>query len=96
MYINLVHDHHGIRILPTEIKKRIISKLTSLESKYQPSQWAHERDMVCKHLENTAYDDDAWNEFWKEIQVRDAIRNESFSKTFPEYYQEMKQFIIQG
>jgi MoaA/NifB/PqqE/SkfB family radical SAM enzyme len=94
MYINLVHDHHGIRILPPELKKIIISKLMSSESKYQPSQWMHERDMVCKHLENTSYNDNDWKEFWKEIQIRDAIRNESFSETFPEYYQEIKQFII--
>lgn len=94
MYINLVHDHHGIRILPPELKKLIITKLMSAESKYQPSQWIHERDMVCKHLENTSYDAADWKEFWKEIQIRDTIRNESFSETFPEYYREMKQFII--
>jgi MoaA/NifB/PqqE/SkfB family radical SAM enzyme len=94
MYINLVHDHRGIRILPPQLKKLIIAKLMSTESKYQPVQWIHERDMVCKHLENTSYNEHDWKEFCKEIQIRDNIRNESFEETFPEYHQIIKDFLI--
>jgi MoaA/NifB/PqqE/SkfB family radical SAM enzyme len=93
MYINLVHDHRGIRILPPELKQIIIDKLMLEESVYQPSQWTKERDMVCKHLKNTSYNDNDWKNFWKEVELRDTVRNEIFNKTFPEYYQEVKKFI---
>lgn len=85
IYINLVHDHRGTRILPLKLKQEIINKLRSRESKFNPVQWHKEREMICRHLENTQFDVHDWKEFWKEIEVRDKFRKESFYKTFTEY-----------
>ena len=41
----------------------------------------------------TEYNEHDWNEFWREIKVRDKFRNESFAKTFPEYYNLIKDYI---
>ena len=94
IYINLVHDHHGVRVLPLELKKLIVERLHSFESKYKTKQWQRERDMICKHLENAEYNDHDWKEFWRELKQIDELRNESFEETFPEYFAVMKQFII--
>lgn len=91
IYINMVHDHRGTRILPTELKKQIISKLRTCESKFNPRQWEKEKNMICKHLENTDYSRYDWKEFCKEIKMRDAFRKESFQDTFPEYAELIKQ-----
>jgi hypothetical protein len=49
--------------------------------------------MICRHLENSEYHEHDWQEFWRELKIRDAIRNEDFEITFPEYYEVIKQFI---
>lgn len=87
IYINVVHDHHGIRILPDNVRNIIIDKLMSKESKYNPKQWHKERDMICNHLKSTKHDKQDWKNFVGEIAVRDNHRKESYSKTFPEFYQ---------
>lgn len=92
IYINIVHDHHGVRVLPTEVKEKVIEHLLSKYSKQQHL-WLKERDMVINHLRNTDFNQHDWNEFCKEIDVRDRYRNESFEKTFPEYYQLIKGYI---
>ena len=93
IYINIVHDHHGVRVLPPEIKKIIIDRLNQQESFYKERQWRQERDMICRHLENTDYNENDWQEFWRELKMRDGIRNENFEITFPEYYEIIKQSI---
>lgn len=93
IYINIVHDHHGVRVLPPELKKIIIDRLNQQESFYKDRQWRQERNMVCRHLENTEYNEHDWKEFWRELKMRDGIRNENFEITFPEYYEAITQFI---
>jgi MoaA/NifB/PqqE/SkfB family radical SAM enzyme len=94
IYINVVHDHRGIRILPPELKKLIVERLNLCQSMHKTIQWERERNMICRHLENTEYNAHDWREFWKEINLRDDLRNESFKETFPEYYSVMKEFLI--
>lgn len=93
IYVNTVHDHRGIRILPAQLKKEIIQKLTNTESKYKKSQWEKEKSMICRLLENTTESTRDWKEFCREIKIRDEIRNESFEETFPEYHEIIKRFI---
>lgn len=93
IYINVVHDHRGTRILPNELKKIAIDKLKNTQSKHKFSQWEKEKSMICNHLENSSYSEYDWKNFWKELKMRDNLRNESFEKTFPEYYHHMKRFI---
>lgn len=93
IYINIVHDHSGSRILPEGLKKIIVDKLQNTQSKYKSSQWEKEKTMICNHLNNSSFNDYDWKNFWKEVKMRDAIRNESFEDTFPEYYNHMKNYI---
>jgi MoaA/NifB/PqqE/SkfB family radical SAM enzyme len=93
IYINIVHDHHGVRILPAELKTIIIDKLSNLESKYRDNQWQKEKSMICNHLINSSFNQYDWDEFWRELKMRDKLRNESFEITFPEYYSHMKNFL---
>jgi MoaA/NifB/PqqE/SkfB family radical SAM enzyme len=92
IYINLVHDDRGTRVLPLEIRKKIIDRLMSFESKYMPLQWKKDRDMVCKHLESASYNSVPWKMFLDEIQMRDEFRKESFPETFPEFYSLIKEW----
>jgi MoaA/NifB/PqqE/SkfB family radical SAM enzyme len=94
IYVNVVHDHHGVRILPNELKHIIVDKLKTQESKHLPQQWQLDREMIIRHLLNSQHDQHDWREFWREIKVRDNIRKESFEQTFPEYYTEMKNYLI--
>lgn len=93
IYVNIVHDHHGVKFLPLDVKNQIIDKLYKFESKYLPKQWETDREMLCKHLLNTHFDLTEWNNFWKEIDMRDKIRNESYKEVFTEYYEIMKEYI---
>ena len=51
--------------------------------------------MIERHLSNTTYNKREWKEFWRELKMRDTMRNEIFEITFPEYYNIMKNFLIQ-
>ena len=87
IYINMVHDHHGIKIIPPEIKQEIIQHLMSYESKFNNIQWQKEREMICNHLKSSTYDPILWKNFLHETKIRDAFRKESFKETFVEYNQ---------
>ena len=94
IYVNVVHDHHSIKFLPEELKKIIINKLKNCESEYKQQQWEKESNMIEKHLFNTSYNLREWKEFWRELKMRDTLRDETFETTFPEYYNIMKNFLI--
>ena len=91
MYINTVHDHHGVRVLPKKTKQKIIEKIKNTTSKHDYQDWEKQKLMICNLLSNTSGTDYDWKNFWKEILMRDKIRNESFADTFPEYYHILKE-----
>ena len=91
MYINTVHDHHGVRVLPNATKEKIIEKIKNTTSQYDYQDWEKQKSMICNLLTNTSGTNYDWKNFWEEIQMRDKIRNESFEKTFPEYYAILKE-----
>ena len=93
IYVNIVHDHHGTKVLPSLLKQTIIDRLNKFESEYLPRQWKSDRDMVVKHLSNTASVEQEWINFWSELEMRDTIRKESFKEIFPEYYNEIKKYL---
>lgn len=90
LYINIVHDRHGVRILPTALKEKIIEKLMACKSKHTLI-WEKERDVVCNHLLNTTPSSWDWKMFCSELKIRDEYRNQSFRDTFPEYAEIIKQ-----
>jgi hypothetical protein len=89
----MVHDHHGIKVLPRELKETVINKLNSFESKHLPQQWNNDRNMVIQHLSNTESVESEWINFWLELEMRDKIRKESFKEIFPEYFNEIKKYL---
>ena len=93
VYVNMVHDHHGIKVLPRELKETVINKLNLYESKYLPQQWNNDRNMVIQHLSNTESVESEWINFWLELEMRDKIRKESFKEIFPEYFNEIKKYL---
>lgn len=93
MYINIVHDHHGMRVLPNEVKNKLIDIISNTESMHDPIDWNKQKNMICTLLKNTTYNEKDWTNFVKEMSMRDIFRNESFEKTFPEYYNLLKDYI---
>jgi MoaA/NifB/PqqE/SkfB family radical SAM enzyme len=93
IYVNIVHDHHGTKVLPSLLKQTIIDRLNKFESKYLPHQWKNDRDMVVKHLSNTVSVEQEWINFWSELEMRDTIRKESFKEIYSEYYNEIKKYL---
>ena len=93
IYVNMVHDHRGIKVLPRELKQSIINRLNAFESKYLPQQWKNDRNMVIQHLFNTESVESEWINFWSELEMRDTIRKESFKETFSEYFNEIKKYL---
>lgn len=93
IYVNVVHDHNGIRILPVDIKKKLIEKIKNTKSKFDSNDWNKQKDAICKLLENTKYNENDWNNFCDELRNRDRIRNEKFNEIFPEYYNLIKDYI---
>jgi len=91
MYINTVHDHHGVRVLPKATKNKIIEKIRNTASKYDYQDWEKQKLMICNLLTNTSGTNYDWKNFWQEIKMRDKFRNESFEDTFPEYYKILKE-----
>lgn len=92
IYVNIVHDHRGVKVLPPELRKIVIENLQSKKSNFS-SQWEKDCNMICKHLETASFNPDDWNAFVKELQLRDRIRNESYADAFPEFYVHMEKFI---
>lgn len=93
IYINIVHDHRGIRVLPPKLREVIIDKLIHTESKYKKIQWEKERSMICNLLKNLPYNNRDWKDFYEQLRMRDSIRNEFFEKTFSEYYNLLKEYV---
>ena len=93
IYINIVHDHNGVRILPRSVKKQLIAKIKRTKSKYDPSDWNKQKQAICKLLGNKNFDQTEWDNFCKELEFRDNLRQEKFNKVFPEYYEILKDHI---
>jgi MoaA/NifB/PqqE/SkfB family radical SAM enzyme len=89
--LNNVHDGRSIKFMPNKLKLVIIKRL--LEHKSKNPQWEIDRDSVIKLLQNSKFNYVKWKLFWREVKQRDEYRNESFGKTFPDYYQEIKKYL---
>ena len=88
---NLVHDNRSVKFMPMELKQTVIDRLLKHQSKH--SNWEMNRDIVINFLTNHDYSYIKWKLFWHECRQRDEYRNESFEKTFPDYYKEIKKYL---
>lgn len=87
MHFNIAHlpDHINIKCLPKEVKPTIKQKLlTYLDQEYQ-----NNVSGVINYLMidfETADQQRHWQEFERVTQELDGLRQQSFSETFPEFY----------
>lgn len=88
-------EYYDVQNLPNEfkekIKKHYFERINDINEKYKMSYL-----MFLKIVLNHVMKKDGPNrlkEFWKNTQQLDAIRNENFENTFPEYYLMLKPFI---
>lgn len=75
------------------MKNTLIKKIFNTYSNYNSYVWDIEKNMICKHLEQTSYSSIDWKNFVEQLKLRDNIRNESFENTFPEYYKILKEYM---
>lgn len=84
-FTNFVYDphHYDIRHLPKSIKSTVINKLQS-KPQFEP---------IIKFMNTTVQLSEIyWPKFCLETEKLDAIRNQSFSLTFPEWYAILKPY----
>lgn len=91
VFLNFVHDGRGIKILPIELKNKIIERLLNHDSRY--ADWIHHREIVINYLNNHSFSKIQWKLFWREVSQRDKFRKESFKDTFPDYYREIEKYL---
>jgi organic radical activating enzyme len=89
-FINLVQEPTCISLLsmPNSIKKYFRQRVAELITRY-PQHKIQLEKLTEYYLVDNVIDND-WSAFAKEINIRDNYRNESFQKTFPEYYSFIK------
>jgi organic radical activating enzyme len=86
IYFNHVYtpDHFSCKVLPKEIKDKIVDKY---KDNTHP-------DIVSsvKYCTDVDYDISLMEMFYKQVKFSDEFRGESFAKTFPEFYALLKQY----
>lgn len=90
-WANIVFDPNNFAVhhLPQRTKTRIIDYLSSINCESQHD--VVELTKVINHLKTTTDDSKKWQQFLMEIELRDKYRSESFSNTFTEYWDILKQ-----
>jgi organic radical activating enzyme len=89
--INFVYDDRSAKFMPDGLKKEVIERLMSHNSKYV--EWISYRDNIINFLNNHTFDSKKWTELWSECRMRDEYRSESFQKTFPDYYEKIEKYL---
>jgi MoaA/NifB/PqqE/SkfB family radical SAM enzyme len=89
--INFVHDNRSAKFMPKKLKEKFIKKL--MEYKSLDPQWISYRESIINFLNNSKHNYLTWKMFWYECKQRDKFRKENFQEVFPEYYNEIKNYI---
>jgi MoaA/NifB/PqqE/SkfB family radical SAM enzyme len=87
--LNIVYtpDEYDIRILPPQVKQAIIEKLADVDFKSYTG-------LTEYLLQDVVDSDQHFKKFWQVTKDLDEFRNQSFEKTFSEYYSHLKPYII--
>ena len=80
-------NEYDIRILPSRVKQAIIEKVSGVDFKSHAG-WT---DYLLQDIVDS---DQHFKKFWQVTKDLDGFRNQSFEKTFPEYYSHLKPYII--
>lgn len=89
MYLNLVHypDIHNISKLPIYIKTKVIEQLNTIPKEYLNA-W-YQLPGIIGFIENGESSEKLWKELGLTVNKHDLYREQSFSKTFAEYYEQI-------
>jgi MoaA/NifB/PqqE/SkfB family radical SAM enzyme len=92
--LNLVHypHHYSIVNLPAEIKDVIKEKLLSIDTNGYLAEWSPTIDNIINFMYGAECDVELLKTFFHKTRIHDEYRNESFSDTFPELYELLKQY----
>lgn len=93
IYVNIVHDHNSVKILPRGLKKQLIAKIKRTKSFYAQDDWNLQKTQIIKLLSDKKEYKQEWTDFCTELSFRDKVRNENFAKVFPEYYNILKDYV---
>jgi sulfatase maturation enzyme AslB (radical SAM superfamily) len=90
--LNMVHypHHYAITILPDKIKNIIRDKLLTIDTDIVRKD-SLQIDNIIKFMYNTDYNPKLLETFWEKTEIHDRYRNESYSNTFPEFYNILKE-----
>lgn len=86
VYLNLVYhlECFSIRCMPEELKLEVVKKLEPTLKKYDKG------DKIFNFMFSGDYDEQQWKIFIDRMYEYDQYRGESFSQTFPEFYNLIK------
>ena len=87
-HTNMLHqpEYYNIRNIPESIKETIISKLEIAKSNFVNNLDKDRLDQICEILRKSSPNLSEWEKFVLNTSYKDRLRNESFSRTFPELH----------
>lgn len=86
--------HNDLRYLPKKIKDQVIDHLTKSKYKHTETVERHLKPVI-QFMQSTPEDHESkQNAFWIHNNKLDEFRNESFAKTFPEYYKLFEEYYL--
>lgn len=92
VYLNLVHwpDHYSIQNIPEPVKLKIEQHLKdTIPPDHSAWYWLNG---IITFMNQQPCNIDEWNIFLNKTDIHDDYRNESYSKTFPEFYNIIKEY----
>lgn len=92
LHLNLVHNarHHNIQSLPDQLKDAVRARLEPMVTEPAvPPDIQIQVAEVVEFLGANPGDPEQWSEFLRLTRDRDAVRDEDFASTFPEYHEAM-------
>ena len=87
-HTNMLHqpEYYNIRNIPESIKETIISKLEKAKLDFDNNLDKDRLDQICEILRKSSPNLSEWEKFVLNTSYKDRLRDESFSKTFPELH----------
>jgi MoaA/NifB/PqqE/SkfB family radical SAM enzyme len=89
VYFNYVYTpyHVSSRNLPQDIKDKIKNKFDGFANRHPNHTGVNQVATTINYMEDGTFDKKNFKQFITETKFSDDYRGESFSKTFPEYYE---------
>jgi len=92
--LNMVHypHHYSIVNLPTEVKDSIKEKLISIDTAGTLDPWSPTIDNIINFMYGNECNYELLKMLFAKVRMHDGYRNESFEKTFPEFYEMIRKY----